>query len=112
MARRRVFDLPLDADPATRFLPWLIAIMVYLAALALAVMLVLWSGVERWTGGLAGALTVQVVPRAGGDDDRRVAAAVAVLRETPGITAAEPLPRDKAAALVEPWLGRDIDLSE
>ena len=56
-------DLPLDRDPTGRFLPWLIALMVYLAALALVCAMVMNKMVERWDTGLSGSITVQIPPK-------------------------------------------------
>ena len=55
-------DLPLDKDALSRFLPWLIAFMVFLAILAMAGMLVLNATASRWDQGIRGTLTVQVMP--------------------------------------------------
>ncbi|WP_247879090.1 hypothetical protein [Azospirillum brasilense] len=59
---RRNSDLPLAKDPTSRFLMWLTALMVYLAALALAGALLVSDMTRRWDSGLAGGLTVQVMP--------------------------------------------------
>lgn len=107
---RSVSDLPLARDASSRFLPWLIAFMVYLAALALAATMVLSGASENWRRGLEGTLTVQVLPVAGGGDaaalSARVEDALRLLRETPGVAVAEPVPPEQAAALLEPWLGK------
>ncbi len=104
-------ELPLEADPSHRYLPWVIAVMVYLAALALAGALALDAAVSRWGQGLRGVLTVQI-PAPEGDQgaerDRGAAgraAALEVLRATPGVVQATALSRDQLAALLEPWLG-------
>ena len=61
MARR---DLPLSKDASARFLPWLVAFMVYLAVLALAASLIVGKTVERWDSGLSGrAMGVPGSPR-------------------------------------------------
>src|SRR3546814_4018863 len=56
--------VPLDRDSAGRYLPLLVAIMVYLAVLAVAGALMMTKLAERWDSGLAGALTVQIPPAA------------------------------------------------
>ncbi len=108
MARRRP-DLPLEKDGSGRFLPWLIALMVYLACLSLAGSITLSDASERWRAGLTGTLTVQIAaPEGSGEseDALAVAAALDVLRATPGIESARRMPRDEVVALIEPWLGR------
>ncbi len=102
-------DLPLTRDPSSRFLPWLIAFMVYLAAMALAATMVLSAAGADWRKGLSGTMTVQVMPLGGEEDkaalDTRVENALAVLRATPGIAVAEALSPQKIAQLLKPWLG-------
>lgn len=102
-------DLALHRDPARRFLPWLIAMIVYLAGLALAGMMSLSAAVERWDTGLSGTLTVQIPS---GDTraatDKAVTAAVTALERAPGVLSARPLSVAETAALLEPWLGPEV----
>ena len=49
---RTHYDLPLQRDVTGRFLPWIIALMVYLAILALAGSMVLSDMAQRWDKGL------------------------------------------------------------
>ncbi len=107
-------DLALARDPAHRFLPILLAIMVYLAILALAGMIVLGAAVTRWDQGLTGTATVELPPLAAGEaeeaaqagePDEALARAVDTLSAMPGILAVRPLPREETAALIRPWLG-------
>ena len=104
---RTKYDLPLQRDVTGRFLPWIIALMVYLAILALAGSMVLSDMARRWDKGLAGTLTVQIPPLPEGTPslDTRVQAALGVLRATPGLSKAEPLKQAEMANLLEPWLG-------
>lgn len=120
---KRRSDLPLDRDPASRFLPWLIAFMVFLAILALAAVLVLRQVSSKWDSGLSGTLTVQVPPAgilkgAPSDPERlarldaeRLDKVLAVLRETPGVRHFEVLPGTRVARLLEPWLGKESGIA-
>jgi len=97
---------PIARDPSSRFLPWIIALMVFLAALALAAMMLLAMAIERWDRNLSGSLTVQVPPAQSDSATRqRVEEIVAILETTPGIDSAKPLDQAHLAALLEPWLG-------
>jgi len=99
-------DLPLDQDALGRFLPWLIAFMVYLAALALAGLFVLGSLVDKWESGISGTLTVQIAPsHKSSEDGPRLNTALKVLRSTPGIRRVEPISQSRVLGLLEPWLG-------
>ncbi len=105
---RRTTDLPLSHDASSRFLPWLIAFMVYLAALALAATMVLSGASANWRQGLEGTLTVQILPGMGDGAalTARVDSALRLLRATPGIASADAISPQQAAGLLEPWLGK------
>jgi cell division transport system permease protein len=105
--RRTVSDLQLEADSGTRFLPWALAVMVFLAALALAGALSLGGSIEGWRRGVSSKLTVQIADRPGQPMQPRVDAAIGILRAVPGVQGAEALPRAAVEALLQPWLGRD-----
>ena len=107
-------DLPLDRDPTGRFLPWLVALMVYLAALALVCAMVMSKMVERWDTGLSGSITVQIPPKqgapggpaeAGAAADASLDTVIEILLATPGVISAEVLEPDEIVRLLEPWLG-------
>ena len=96
-------DLPFERDQATRFLPWIVALMVFLGALSLAGATVIGNAIERWDNDLSGRLTIQVP-----SDEARPAVLeqlVETLTATPGIVRAELLSAAATRALVEPWLG-------
>jgi len=92
-----------------------IAVMALLAALALGASLVAQRTALGWRSGLAGRLTVQIVPPATAsaqDLARQADAALGLLRATPGIAHAEILSDEKTQALVAPWIGTGAALAE
>ncbi|HEY2445377.1 MAG TPA: hypothetical protein VGI20_06535 [Rhizomicrobium sp.] len=109
----------MSAERSGRILPrWegaapldvVIAVMAFLAALALCASLVSERTAERWRAGLAAGLTVQIVPPADGATadskwQQESDAVAAVLRETKGILRVDALSDAEARALVQPWLG-------
>ena len=102
-------DLPLKGDATSRFLPWLVALMVFLSAVSVAGVFVIADVIGRWDHDVSGTLTVQVIP-VGGDGgeamtDERVRAAVEVVRPTHGVLAVRALDKKQTLALLEPWLG-------
>ncbi len=86
-----------------------IGIMAFLAAMALGASLIADRAAEAWREGLAGRLTVQILPPSHGPAAARLAeetgAATAVLKSTSGIVAVAPLSEKDTLALVEPWIG-------
>ncbi len=107
-------EVPLDQDASGPFLPWIVAVIVYLATLALASAIATNKVVTRWDSGLAGRMTLQI-PAApvGADQATRVAGALEVLRAAPFVVEARALEAEEVARLLEPWLGEglsDLDL--
>jgi cell division transport system permease protein len=103
-------DLPLGKDGSSRFLPWIVGAMVYLAALTLAGVLAGGELVSGWRAELTGALTIELPqPVEATDTDRqaRLQRVLDVLTATPGIAHAEVLGPDAMAELIGPWLGPD-----
>ncbi len=107
MLNRRT-DLPLDKDAFSRFLPWLIAFMVFLAAMAQAGIISLDDMAGRWDKGLDDAITVQVPPASGADrkeNARRVQTTLNQLSEVRAIRRSTVVSETQVLALLEPWLG-------
>ncbi len=100
-------DLQLQRDPAARFLPWVIAVMVFLGCLSLAGALALDATIAGWHRGIGDRLTAEIADQAGQPMAPRVEAALRVLRATPGIASATPLDRKAVEALLAPWLGAE-----
>jgi cell division transport system permease protein len=104
-ARNRIVPQEKGAAP----LDVVIAVMAFLAALAIGASLIAERAALTWSQGLAGKLTVQIMPPSGEAPReglaKATAAALAVLRSTPGIARAAPLSEDEQLKLVQPWLG-------
>lgn len=114
MAKRTRSDIPFGQDPASRLLPLIVAVMVFIAALAVAGGFLLSNFADRWESGLQGAVTIQIP--APSDEaispDVQDAAAERVLdvvRGRTGIRRAERMPTDEMRRLLEPWLGQAMD---
>jgi cell division transport system permease protein len=89
-----------------------IAIMAFLAALAVGGVMIAERSVQSWQAGLTGRLTVQVLPQGAAPPEDEVNAAVQLLRGTPGVVYAAALSDEENLALVEPWLGRDAVVAD
>ncbi|MEX2453751.1 MAG: cell division protein, partial [Rhodospirillaceae bacterium] len=111
-----VTDVPLRNDPASRFLPWMVGLQVFLATLALAAAMLMATVGDTWRDSLSGTLTVQVPPLVDDSpdsppsadapaDDARVVAALDLLRETSGVESARRIPDSQIGEMLEPWLG-------
>ena len=89
-------------------MPWVIAIMVAMTAIALSAGLALGNAVSAARAEIEGGVTVQVIePRA---EVRREEAerAVAAIKDLPGVAGLRLVPQRELDALIEPWLGTGI----
>ena len=94
--------------PRTRLrgpVPWVIAIMVALVAIALAGGLALGQLADRARADLAGGATVQVLEADPASRARQAGAAAALLRGDSSVAAVRIVPEAELDALLEPWLG-------
>jgi cell division transport system permease protein len=109
MSDRATYILPRDKGAAP--LDFVIAVMAFLAALALGASLVATRAAHGWQSGLSDRITVQVMPPEQGDPragvEAETKAALSVLNTTSGIAHASALSDAEINALVEPWIGKD-----
>lgn len=107
---RRHAAVPLAQDGSGRYLPWLIGLMVFLAAIATGIAFGIAGGLERWDSGLRGALTVELPPPdAGPLPAGRIEQVLALLRTTRGVASAVPIDPAESQRLIQPWLGEGLD---
>ena len=103
-------DVPFEPDASSRILPFIIALMVFLAALSIAATATLNDSITRWTQGLPGKLTVQLEAvlsaSEGGEASARVDAALDILLSTAGVEGAAEISRAEIEELLDPWLGK------
>jgi cell division transport system permease protein len=109
----RHFDLPLRHGAASRFLPWTIGGLLYLAVIALAVAAIADEALRLYD--LRRQLVTVTLPAVedGRAGEQKLAQAIELLRGTRGVTSAVAVPPEELKALVEPWLGSadgDLDL--
>lgn len=89
-------------------MPWVIAIMVALTVIAMAAGLTLRNMANSATAELEGGITVQIVEARPEIRQAEAVAAQEVLRAMPGVVALRLVPQDEVDALIEPWLGTDM----
>ncbi|HMB76844.1 MAG TPA: hypothetical protein VKN76_10615 [Kiloniellaceae bacterium] len=103
--------IPLEKDATARLLPALLALLVFLAGMALFTVFAMHRIAAQWDKGEAGELTVQLPPANGlGQNDVAAAAtamdrAIEILKATPGVTLVDQLSEAEIDRLLAPWLG-------
>jgi cell division transport system permease protein len=98
-------DLPFQQDASGRFLPWIIALMVYLAAMGGIGLIWLSDSLSQWNASLASSLTLQVPADA---SQARIEMALAALKQTKGVVSAHLLQPEETTKLLQPWLGNSV----
>jgi cell division transport system permease protein len=96
-------------DPALIFV---IAVLSFLACLTAMGVIAANRAANGWAGQLIGEATVIVRTRGGESPDAAAARAAEVLAGVRGVTEARALEREKAYALIRPWLGDVEDLDD
>ena len=96
--------MPADSASGTT-LHTIVAVMSFLACLALGFVLTLSRLATEWTDGLSGSVTVQLLPSAQIAPDDQVKEALRLVQNWPGIFSARALSRAESAKMLEPWLG-------
>lgn len=118
-SEKRRYDIPLNRGSGTGFVMLLIALMTFLAVMAMASSFALSALTDRWTSGLENRVTVEIPARADTgavrtraevrDATRRIET---LLKAEPSVAAAHGLTDREIADLVRPWLGGDISLDD
>lgn len=92
-------------------LHFVVATLCFLACLAAVGALAADRAAQGWSNDIRGEATVQVIPRAGETGSSAAARAAEVLAGVRGVSEAAALEREKAEALLRPWLG-DVPLQD
>ncbi|GIL38812.1 cell division protein FtsX [Roseiterribacter gracilis] len=106
--------LPRAEAGGTALLVSIIALMTWLALLALGASVALGAIARERQAGLAGRWTVEIAADAtrSKPTEQRARDAAQLLRGVPGVVRAEPLSREDIRRLLSPWLGNDAAVEE
>ena len=96
---------PRDARDGS--LVFVVAVLCFLACLTALAALAANRAAEGWTNQLTGSATVVVRARSGETPDSAAARAAEALSGVKGVAEARALTREKAEALLEPWIGKE-----
>ncbi len=110
--RRQETALVPAASIAGRALVTVVAIMTFLASLTAGVAILIGDASRGWQEEVAHEMTIQVKPAAGRDLEADTSAAAEIARKAPGVASAKAFSKDESEAILEPWLGSGLDLSE
>ncbi len=98
-------DIPLSRDEASRFLPWIIALMVYLAALTLTGSFTLHHTVMAGHNAQVASFSVDL-PHMNDKASETAQKALTLMQNTQGVAEATLVSAGHIKEMVEPWLGK------
>lgn len=108
------YDLPFHKDQGTDFLMLLVALMTFLAVMALAAAFVLGGLSDRWSSGLENSLSIEISAENGKGDIRSAPDMDALkdkigslLKKNPNVAHYKILTKEDTNKLLEPWLGEN-----
>ncbi|HBR68392.1 MAG TPA: permease [Rhodospirillaceae bacterium] len=118
---KRQYDLPLNRDEGSGFLILLIALMTFLAVLALSASFVLRTMGDRWSSGLENKLTIEVPAESANETHDGIVISnenvksltqeiAEKIRHHPAVKSADILSDSEIQDLISPWLGEDVSL--
>jgi cell division transport system permease protein len=93
-------------------LVFVIAVLCFFACVTAVAALAADRAASGWTSQLKDSATVLVRPKGGETADAAAARAAEALADVKGVSEARALEKDKAAALLEPWLGKGVALTD
>lgn len=110
--RRRPSPVIPQKAVTDRTLALAVALMCFLACIALAGVLIVSRAVHVWNLDIAGEVSVQIQPVENHDMERQLADAVDVLKATKGVSTVRVFDRAETIALLKPWIGEGIELDQ
>lgn len=106
LARFRAEPLLPEAGAGSAPLTAAISVMSFLAALALAGLLLVFAASREWSGQLERGITIQIKGADAAEIEAGAAAAMRIVQATNGVIESRLLTRQEAERLLEPWLGK------
>jgi cell division transport system permease protein len=103
--------VPVDSA-ASRALVAVIAILTFLAALSAGSAAMVWRASAEWRGAVANEMTIQIRPDTRRDIEADLRQALTLAVAKAGIVEARVIARQESERLLEPWLGKGLELGE
>lgn len=109
---RRNMPLVPSSTIAGKALVTVVAIMTFLASLAVGGAILMDTASQDWKSAISTAMTIQVTPTPGRNLDADVGKAAALARATPSVVRVRIYSAADSNRMLEPWLGQGLDLSD
>ncbi|MGE4064088.1 MAG: cell division protein FtsX [Rhodospirillaceae bacterium] len=99
-------ELPLKGDTSSRFVVWLVMVLVFMAAIAVTANAYIGALLGHWNQSVTGTLTIQIPVLLDAKDPTSTATTARVLdilNRHPAVESAAAIPREKVTELLKPW---------
>jgi cell division transport system permease protein len=99
-------ELPLKGDTSSRFVVWLVMVLVFMASIALTTNSYIGALLFHWNQSVTGTLTIQIPVMLDAKDPTSAATTervLDVLNRHPAVERATAVPREKVTELLKPW---------
>ncbi len=107
---RQLKNLSLEQNPASQYIPWVIAVTTFVSVLLLIGIFLVSFFIDRWGSELQGHLTVEFTPSLSEEMDdkvlntKRQEEILQILRAVPGVTRVHLVTQEKIRHLLAPWI--------
>ena len=112
ISKSKISEVPLRRGRAHYLLQWVIALLTFVVSLAVVTALVLAGRTASWRDQVRGAVTVQILPLADGQDSINMARLLNevtdLLVAEPSVQTVEPLDAEHIDSLLQPWISGDL----
>lgn len=100
--------LPLNANKSGKFIPWMIALMVYLATITGlgAVSISQWAA--KWQLGFNNSITIELPPIGPQAQPEKLREVLSFLKKQPSVSHVKVVDKEKISELLRPWLGSEF----
>ena len=110
--RRKTAPIVPSQNIAGRALVLVIAIMTFLSCLTLGAVTLVRDTASVWENQISREATIQIKPVDGLDMEAALETAARIASEFPGVRGTKIVDRDATARLLEPWLGKGLNIDE
>lgn len=101
-------ELPLKGDTSSRFVVWLVMVLVFMASIAVTANGYIGALLSHWNQSVTGTLTIQIPVMLDAKDPTSAgitARVLDILNRHPAVENATAVPREKVTELLKPWFG-------
>lgn len=104
--RLPISDIPIAEDATSRFVPWIMGLLVFLLCLIVAAANSLNTSLHRWYSGMERKVTIEVPVAHEKDRESLMQTTLALVSRVPGVTRVTPVDGDHIFQILEPWIGQ------